>query len=298
MTRKRASPDPLFRTRPSRAQREACLVVLYGTELGKRVALPQSTFTIGRATKADLQIDQEAVSRRHARIEYSGARHTILDLRSSNGVFVNEVRVTERKLEDGDRIRIGRTLLVFMTGLNVEARYQDELHRLMTADPLTQVYNKRYFHEALEREHSRATRGEGGLSLLLFDVDGWGGIQSAHGQLAADAALRQLAAAVKLGLRPQDVLGRLTEGSFGVILPQTDLAGARTAAEEVRVLAGGVPVVGEGASRMCTVSLGIATMHARADNQSAEDLLVTARAGLAEATSAGGNRVGGHGPVS
>jgi diguanylate cyclase (GGDEF)-like protein len=208
------------------------------------------------------------------------------------------VRVTERKLEDGDRIRIGRTLLVFMTGLNVEARYQDELHRLMTADPLTQVYNKRYFHEALEREHSRATRGETGMSLLLFDVDSWGGIQSAHGQLAADAALRQLAAAVKLGLRPQDVLGRLTEGSFGVILPQTDLAGARTAAEEVRVLAGGVPVVGEGASRMCTVSLGIATMHARVDNQSAEDLLVTARAGLAEATSAGGNRVGGHPPVS
>jgi diguanylate cyclase (GGDEF)-like protein len=269
------------------------LVVLYGTELGKRVALPQSTFTIGRSTKADLQIDQEAVSRRHARIEYSRARHTILDLRSSNGVFVNEARVTERKLEDGDRIRIGRTLLVFMSGLNVEARYQDELHRLMTADPLTQVYNKRYFHEALQREHGRATQGEGRLSLLLFDVDGWGGMQVAHGQLAADAALRQIAAAVKLGLRRQDVLGRLAEGSFGVILPQTDLAGARTAAEEVRVLAGGVPIVGEGASSMCTVSVGIATMHAGADNQTAEDLLVLARTGITEATSAGGNRVRG-----
>jgi diguanylate cyclase (GGDEF)-like protein len=165
----------------------------------------------------------------------------------------------------------------------------------MTADPLTQVYNKRYFHEALEREHGRAMRGDGGLSLVLFDVDGWGGIRVAQGQLAADTALRQLAAAVKLGLRPQDILGRLGEGSFGVILPQTDLAGARTAAEEVRLLAAGVPIVGEGVSRTCTVSLGIATMKSEGREKSAEDLLVTARDALAEATSAGANRVGGSG---
>jgi diguanylate cyclase (GGDEF)-like protein len=270
-------------------------VILYGAELGRRVPLSQSTLTVGRSTKADLVIDQEAVSRHHARIEYVLGRHTILDLRSSNGVFVNEARVTTRKLEDGDRIRIGRTLLVFMNGQNIEARYQDELHRLMTADPLTQVYNKRYFNEALEREHGRAARGEAGLSLVLFDIDGFDRIQTAEGPLAGDAALRQLAAAVKVSLRPKDILGRLGERSFGVILPDTDFEGARTAAEEVRVMAEGVPIAGEGPRRVCTVSLGIATMPRGVSAGTAEDLLGRARAGLAEATTSGGNRVGGLG---
>ncbi len=292
MVRRRASPDPLLRVAHAGSQ-EACLVVLYGTELGRRVPLPQSTFTIGRSTKADLVIDQEAVSRKHARIEYGAKRHTILDLRSSNGIFVNETRVTEKRLDDGDRIRIGRTLLVFMNGKDVEARYQDELHRLMTADPLTHIYNKRYFHEALDRERGRAAGGDARLSLLLFDLDGFDALQAASGPAAADGALRQLAAAVKVSLRPKDVFGRLGEGSFGVILPDTDLEGARAAAEEVRTLAGAVSIVGEGGSHVCTVSLGIAALpHGTRSEASAEDLLVAARAGLAEATKSGGNRVG------
>lgn len=267
-------------------------MVLYGTELGRRVPLSQSTFTIGRSTKADLVIDQEAVSRDHARIEYVLGRHVILDVRSSNGVFVNEARVSDKKLEDGDRIRIGRTLLVFMRGQNIEARYQDELHRLMTADPVTQVYNKRYFHEALEREHGRASRGEDELSLVLFDVDDFDGIQVAEGPLTSDAALRELAAAVKVSLRPKDILGRLGEGSFGLILPQTDLEGARAAAEEIRLMAHGVPIVGKGVRRTCTVSLGLATTKGESAAGSGEGLLVAAREALAQATTAGGDRIG------
>lgn len=282
----------MLRAGTRRGSTEACLVVLYGTELGRRVSLPQSTFTIGRSTKADLVIDQEAVSRRHARIDYGARRHTILDLGSSNGIFVNEARVNEKKLEDGDRIRIGRTLLVFMSGQNVEARYQDELHRLMTADPLTHIYNKRYFSEALARELGRAAPGEGELSLVLFDVDAFDRIQATHGPMAADGALRQLAAAVKVTLRPKDIFGRLGEGSFGLILPAMDLEGARATAEEVRVMAQGMPIVGEGKSYTCTVSLGIATLRGGPGEASAEALLLTAREGLAEATTSGGNRVG------
>jgi pSer/pThr/pTyr-binding forkhead associated (FHA) protein len=242
------------------------LIVLYGTELGKRVPLPQSAFTIGRTTKADLFLDQEAVSRHHARIDYGSGSYTVRDLRSSNGVFVNEELVVERKLEDGDRIRIGRTLLVFLSGENVESRSQDELHRLMTADPITRAYNKRYFNEALEREYARAARGQ-----------------------------RRLATAAKLSLRPQDILGRLGEGSFGVILPETDLAEARVAAEEVRVMAAGVPLISPGVSQMCAVSLGVAAMLGVADDGGAEELLAEAGERLREARAAGGNRVVGRG---
>jgi diguanylate cyclase (GGDEF)-like protein len=295
MPRRKASSEPPPRTNARRGQREACLIVLYGTELGKRVPLPQSAFTIGRTTKADLFLDQEAVSRHHARIDYGSGSYTVRDLRSSNGVFVNEELVVERKLEDGDRIRIGRTLLVFLSGENVESRSQDELHRLMTADPITRAYNKRYFNEALEREYARAARGQRRLSLVLFEVDGFEQIQGARGALVTDAVLRRLATAAKLSLRPQDILGRLGEGSFGVILPETDLAEARVAAEEVRVMAAGVPLISPGVSQMCAVSLGVAAMLGVADDGGAEELLAEAGERLREARAAGGNRVVGRG---
>ncbi len=295
MPRRRAPPNPAPLAKAPRAPREASLVVLYGLELGRRVPLPQSTFTIGRSTRADLFIDEEAVSRNHARISCDVGTHTILDLGSSNGVFVNEKPVTERKLEDGDRIRIGRTLIAFLSGENVEARHQEELHRLMTTDPITSAHNPRYFHEALEREHGRATSEGRPLSLLLFDVDGFDRTHSALGPTATDAALRRLHAAVKVALRPEDILGRLGQASFGVILPETSAAMARKAAEDVRVAALDVRVAGEGVAESWTVSLGVATMPKGAGEGGADALLATAQAALAEATAAGGNRVGASG---
>ena len=53
----------------------ACLVVIYGPELGKRASLTQSTFEIGRSSKCELPIDQESISRHHARITFDGQRH-------------------------------------------------------------------------------------------------------------------------------------------------------------------------------------------------------------------------------
>src|SRR5208282_1519805 len=127
------------------AHREASLVIVYGTELGRRLPLTHATFTIGRSTKCDLFIDQEAVSRSHAQIVHGGGRHTLIDLRSSNGTRVNDERITERPLDDGDRIQVGQTLLAFLSGENVETRIQEQIYRLMTVDGLTDVYNKRYF---------------------------------------------------------------------------------------------------------------------------------------------------------
>ena len=73
-------------------------------------------------------------------------------LGSTNGTHVNDLVVTEHDLVDGDQIKIGRTILKFMTGSNIEASYHEEIYRMMTFDGLTQIYNKRYFTETLERE--------------------------------------------------------------------------------------------------------------------------------------------------
>lgn len=84
-------------------------------ELTRLVALHQSVTHLGRGFSADLRIEDQSVSRRHAVIvdggDGDGAR--ILDDRSANGTFVNERRITEAALRDRDVIRLGRVTLVY-----------------------------------------------------------------------------------------------------------------------------------------------------------------------------------------
>src|SRR5688500_14931535 len=86
---------------------------------GRRVVpLDKAIFLIGRRTAADLQLVNADVSREHAEIARDGTSFLLRDRGSRYGTFVNGEQVTERMLEHGDRIRLGRTdaiELVFMT---------------------------------------------------------------------------------------------------------------------------------------------------------------------------------------
>jgi adenylate cyclase len=79
-------------------------------ELGDR------TVTLGRAPDCDLVLNQESVSRAHARFKRDGDGWAIVDLDSKNGVKVNTFRVTEQKLRDGDRVDLGTTRLLVEIG--------------------------------------------------------------------------------------------------------------------------------------------------------------------------------------
>ena len=69
---------------------DACLVVIYGPELGRRIALGYGDFAIGRSSKSDLPLEQESVSRNHARISRNREGWTLADLGSTNGTYVND----------------------------------------------------------------------------------------------------------------------------------------------------------------------------------------------------------------
>src|SRR5688572_32860215 len=92
---------------------------------GRRVVpLDKAIFIIGRRTAADLQLVNADVSREHAEIARDGVRFMLRDRGSRYGTFVNGEQVTERPLEHGDRIRLGRTdgiELVFMTEASTHA---------------------------------------------------------------------------------------------------------------------------------------------------------------------------------
>ena len=211
------------------ADKAAYLVVIYGADLGKRIALGPGAIEAGRSTKCDISIDQESVSRRHARIWWDGIGYRVRDLGSTNGTYVNDALVSEREMVDGDQIKIGRTILKFMTGTNIEASYHEEIYRMMTYDGLTQIFNKRYFHEAFEREISRCRRYGRDLALVIFDIDHFKLKNDTYGHLAGDAILHDLAAAVRVRLRREDVFARVGGEEFAVLTPEVSAGGVREA---------------------------------------------------------------------
>jgi signal transduction histidine kinase len=91
------------------------LFVIQGRNRGARFELPPTAaaVSIGREAGNMIQLDDHEISRRHAEIRRVGDALVVGDLKSSNGTFVNDVRVERSELDSGDRIRVGRTLLVF-----------------------------------------------------------------------------------------------------------------------------------------------------------------------------------------
>ena len=238
--------------------REACLVIIYGEDLGRRIPLGPEPCVIGRSSKCDVQVDQESVSRNHARISRHPNGYTIRDLGSTNGTYVNDELVDEVMLRDGDQLKIGRTIFKFIVGGNMEAQYHEEIYRLMTVDGLTDLHNKRFFNEAIEKEISRARRYERTFSLVLFDIDHFKKINDTYGHLAGDAVLRQLGALVKGRVRRDDVPARTGGEEFAVILPEVGAQGAALLADKLRKSVEESTFRFEGTVIPVTVSLGVA----------------------------------------
>lgn len=274
---------------PSADADHACLVVIFGAEIGRRLEIGSQDVTIGRSSSATLQLDIDNVSRMHALIRRTSQGFLLRDLDSTNGTYVNEQPVRERALRDGDQIRIGRSMLKFLMSSNVEARYHEEIYRLLALDGLTQVYSRRHFEEALEREFSRSRRYRHPFALALFDIDHFKAINDGHGHQAGDAVLRRVAALVQSKIRTNDSVARIGGEEFAIILPETTRVGGIALAEKLRRLLEVERFTYEGRPIPVTVSFGISEFSLAVE--SAEALVKAADDRLYEAKHGGRNRV-------
>lgn len=88
------------------------LVIVGGPIAGRRIALPASGLVLGRGEEAQLRLDAEGVSRKHARIVPDGhGQIHVLDLGSTNGTFVNGRRVDVASVKEGDLVTIGSVVV-------------------------------------------------------------------------------------------------------------------------------------------------------------------------------------------
>jgi two-component system cell cycle response regulator len=251
-------------TAPSRlvsaTRRDACVVHIYptGPGMGTRYSLSDSPVVLGRGNDCDIRINDHSVSRRHARIQPGADGYYAVDLQSTNGTFVNDVVASISKLKDGDYLRVGNCIYRFLAGGNVEAEYHEEIYRLTIIDALTDIHNKRYLLEFLDRELARSARYGRPLALILFDIDRFKSINDEMGHLGGDFTLRELAAVVKSGIRKEELFARYGGEEFVIVLPETRSDGGVTAAERIRSLVEQHPFQYEGKAFPVTISAGVA----------------------------------------
>jgi len=94
---------------------ELSLDIVAGPKEGVKFVLPKGNIIIGRAPEVDLTIDDDKISRKHAIIEaFSRDQIYISDLASTNGTFLNGMRVRSIKMRDGDKLKIGKTVMNFV----------------------------------------------------------------------------------------------------------------------------------------------------------------------------------------
>ncbi len=163
-----------------------------------------------------------------------------------------------------------------------------DLAALANADSLTRLANRRAFDAIFAEEDARRARYGGSMSMLLLDLDRFKTINDTYGHSGGDEVLRATARTLLRGLRPVDRLFRIGGEEFAVILPHTDLEGARDVAERLRRAIESMEVNVNETIISVTTSIGVTLI---ADDMTQLSAMEAADSALYEAKKSGRNKV-------
>jgi diguanylate cyclase (GGDEF)-like protein len=180
--------------------------------------------------------------------------------------------------------------------LEREAYYSmsEELKTISMTDPLTGLFNRRYFLQRLFEEVERVKRHKECFTVFMIDIDDFKAFNDKYGHMAGDEILKYTAGAIKEGVRAIDVVARFGGEEFSVILPSTSKEESLVIAERIRKSVERMRLPEEKFSikEGLTISLGVAEFAHDAWN--IEELLHNADKAMYLAKSMGKNRVVGY----
>lgn len=193
-------------------------------------------------------------------------------------------------------INLGLTLfiiwlaaLMLIFHLSQERKYTEKLAEMANHDALTNVHNRHYFNQELEKEIAKSRRYKIDLSLLMIDIDHFKKVNDTYGHQVGDQVLKTLASICKQVLRDVDIVVRFGGEEFIVILPSTNISGALLTAERIRQAVEAETFTYDDVNLKCTVSVGV-TSYDNAD-WTDKDLIKAADIALYEAKQNGRNQI-------
>ena len=178
------------------SSREGPLLVYEGPDGAQRYPLGDTAIAIGRGAGCDIRLGDLSLSGNHCRVEPSGRGWKIVDLGSRNGTFVNEVLVKQRKLQDGDRVRLGRAKFRFMVSGETE-------------DQVTQV--RSLVEHAYERGRERGVKQLADLFAEAAERIGKPGLLVSSDQLKAAQNLQRVMNAMVESRKPRQIFEMIVD---------------------------------------------------------------------------------------
>ncbi len=263
------------------------LVVIAGPDAGVHFRL-QRSMVIGRDPSAGVALSDTSVSFAHARVEDRGDAWAVVDLGSTNGTKVDDLRAAESLLRPGTKIQVGTTVIRFEVQDAADEAYDQMVERLITLDDLTGLYQRRRF----DRDVAQLVAAGRPLALYVMDLDGIKRINDTHGHLFGAHVI------ANAGDRLRRALATLP-GAFGArfggdeytaaVLDIADGEHALQIGESFRALIADAPYPKDGVELHVGVSIGVAL--APSDAASADELFTRADAALYPSKQAGKHRV-------
>jgi len=240
------------------SQKTPTLMVLNGADEGKVFKINQPAMSMGREKTVHISLNDQTVSRKHCLLIQSAGGITLVDLESSNGTHVNNQRIEKKKLENGDKITIGHTILKFEIADLDLSTYQEKIYRQITFDDLTSLYNHKSMSKQLEMMFSALPKYLP-FSLLFIDIDRFKEINDTHGHLTGSKILSDLGRLLLSNLRSNDFPCRYGGEEFLVILSQSTARNACFVAEKIRkIIQDHIFHTHTGQPIQLTVSIGVA----------------------------------------
>ena len=272
-------------------QESFCLVIMSGPDKGAVRNLPLGQSTLGRSERTDLPVTGKGISRVHATLEVAedGAVY-LRDNSSTNGVFVQGVRVQNSRIHPGDVFGLGPELKIRLEstdgGLHELIK---EMYRSSKIDALTNLLNRRAFEERMDEEFSVTRRHGLSSCLAILDIDHFKSVNDNYGHDIGDEVLRVVSGILKEKVRTGDLVGRWGGEEFVVYVRQSDLEGAKVLLDRLRMIVSetAVPIAADQTLKV-TFSAGLVSL---ADCNDWRSALTRADEGLYKSKEAGRNRV-------
>jgi diguanylate cyclase (GGDEF)-like protein len=274
---------------------QASLIVLKGEEIGRDFRLRKNSMVIGRSTTADICLPDDGASREHARVSYTGtddsgdATFALTDLGSTNRTFVNSEAVESVQLRDGDKIRVGDSVLKFVVLDDIEAKFHADVRDLISYDQLTGLLTKESLYLAFERELERCLHYGLPLGVLMMDLDRFKLVNDTHGHQMGSHVLSEVGGIILHAVRVADVSARYGGEEFLCYLAETELAGVEVAAERIRSEIEAHTFVLDDVSMQIQISIGVSI--APRHGTDIKTLVAAADEALYRAKETGRNRV-------
>lgn len=276
------------------------LTVIWGTnfDFGKEIQLGDEPVLIGRSKDATFKLADRMVSRRHCVIRpVKEGFYEIEDVGSSNGTYVNEIRINSKKiLMSGDKIRVGETIIKFHYKDEYDTQFFKRLYKMAVYDGATGLLSKTFFMDELKLQFEIARRQERLLSFVMMDLDDFKQINDRFGHPAGDVVLKEVAKIINSQKRTQDIASRYGGEEFVLLLPGTDVEGAVNLTERIREEINKTEIKAFHQVIKVTVSAGISCFPLTASSM--DELIEQADNALYEAKKTGKNRTIAYMPIS